>query len=228
MDHPNLSRGIRICKIWLTLTKISYEIENTANLPHKIGFIKTSVHKKSHQLESLPSRLLLADSDPTLVYMQLYCITKPEQAIPHSFSSLSMCVTPTISPKQICPQSHRMLVTESKQSQPQKWWNITFPQRSSSCATDLQERNLSILSPSNPPDSCFALTTALLSFKKEFIEQARWLHIEKPGYYVLHILLLNTGLLLFERTVLFATLQIWGFIFSFSSTQRLFLLPRIP
>lgn len=95
MDHPNLSRGIRICKIWLTLTKISYEIENTANLPHKIGFIKTSVHKKSHQLESLPSRLLLADSDPTLVYMQLYCITKPEQAIPHSFSSLSMCVDNT-------------------------------------------------------------------------------------------------------------------------------------
>lgn len=139
----------QICEIWLILTNISYEIENMSTPPHKIGFIKTSARKKSNQLESLPSWLFLATSDPAPAYTQLCCITKSELAIPHSFSSLPMCVIPTISPKQTCPQSHRMLVTEPKHSQPQRGWNTTFPQRSSGCSTDFQEGNSSILSPSN-------------------------------------------------------------------------------
>jgi len=81
--------------------------------PHKIRCLKTSACNKSNQLGSLPSCLFLAKSDPSPPYTQLHCVTKPELAIPHSFSSLPMCVIPTISPKQTCLQSRRrMLVTE--------------------------------------------------------------------------------------------------------------------
>lgn len=45
-------------------------------------------------------------------------------------------------------------------------WNITFPQRSSSCSADFQERNLPIRSPSAAPDSHFTSKIALLSFSK--------------------------------------------------------------
>lgn len=49
--------------------------------------------------------------------------------MPHSFSSLPRCTITTISPKQTCPKSHRMFVTESKHSQLQEEWKISFSPR---------------------------------------------------------------------------------------------------
>lgn len=125
----------KICEIGLILTNISYEIENMSTSPHKIRFIKTSTRKKSNQLKSLPSCLFLANSDPAPAYAQLVVLYNKIRAGHTTFLLLitNMYHTNNFS-KQTCPRSHRMLVTESKHRQPQKGWNITFPQRTSSCS----------------------------------------------------------------------------------------------
>lgn len=167
----------QICEIWLILTNISSETENMLTPLHKIRFIKTSACKKSNQLESLPSCLFLANSDPAPAYMQLYCVTKSELAVPHSFSSLPMCVIPTLSPKQICPQSHRMLVTEPRlpategakhYSSPEVLWLFRWlPGKKSLYSLSFEYSWLTLHS-----ENCSAFF-----FKKGFIEQARLLTI---------------------------------------------------
>lgn len=77
------------------------------------------------------------------------CITKSELAVPHSFSSLPRCTITTISPKQPCPKSHRMIVTESKHRQLQEECKISFFPRGSPVVplTSRRETCLSSLLP---------------------------------------------------------------------------------
>lgn len=112
-------------------------------------------------------------STQTPLLLTSSCITKSKLAVPHSFSSLPRCTITTISPKQTCPKSDRMFVTELKHSQPQQEWKITFSQRPSSCSTDFQKRNLSILSPSTVRSLGFLcilliFCTGILFFKSYF------------------------------------------------------------
>lgn len=99
-----------------------------------------------------------------------------------------------------------------------------FYRRSSSCSTDFQKINLSILTPLNTPDSHFTLTIVLLAFSKRNL-------LHKPGYYILNkpgSPIEHWSATLRKDSPICNIKKIWRFIYSFSSTQHLFLLTRIP
>lgn len=168
----------QICETWLILTNISSETENILTPPHKIRLIKTSAYKKSNQLESLTSRSFLANSDPAPAYMQLYCVTKSELAVPHSFFSLPMCVIPTLSPKQICPQSHRMLVTHPRLPATEGVKHHFYPEVLWLFRWLPGEKSLYPLSFEYSWLTLHSENCSAFFFKKGFIEQARLLHVK--------------------------------------------------
>lgn len=176
-----------------------------STLPHKIRFIKTSTRKKSNQLKSLPSCLFLANSDPAPAYAQLVVLYNKIRAGHTTFLLLitNMCHTNNFSR---LAHGHTGCLWQSQNTDSHRRGETSLFPRGPPAVPWLQERNLSILTPLNTPDSRFTLQFALPSFsERNLLNKWGYYMLNKLGYYIPHTLPLNTGLLLFGRTVLFAT-----------------------